>query len=77
MTQAPTDEAKFHDIFHAPTIDRMLHEIGDTGLEHFVAYVFRHAGFAGEYTGTNMAPVWTSRYSWAVRSRLACKSNTM
>jgi len=56
MAQVQIDEARFQDIFGEPSIERMLTELDDTEFEHFVAYVFRQAGFAVEYTGNQHGP---------------------
>lgn len=55
MAQAHTEqelEAIFASIFEKPSIERMIAELGDIEFEHFVGYVFRHAGFGVEHTGT-------------------------
>jgi Restriction endonuclease/AAA domain len=51
MAQAQGDEVKFNSIFQAPTIERLYGELGDTEFEHFVAYVFRQAGFGAVGVG--------------------------
>ncbi len=56
MAQVQIDEAKFRDIFENPTIARMLREVNPTEFEHFVAYVFKQAGFSVEYTGNQHGP---------------------
>lgn len=45
------DEAKFRGLFEAPSVERIHSELGDTEFEHFVAYVFRQAGFGAEGVG--------------------------
>ena len=45
-------EDVFAQLFATPSIESMLTELSDKEFEHFVGYVFRHAGFGVEHTGT-------------------------
>lgn len=50
--QVPVNQAKFRDLFERPSLERFLTELGDIEFEHFIAYVFRQAGFRAESIGS-------------------------
>jgi chromosome partitioning protein len=46
----------FPALFAEPSIERLLHELGDIEFEHFVGYVFQQAGYFVDHTGNQHGP---------------------